>query len=727
MPFTFLNIALIGGVLAFNIPVLIHLFNRSRFKVVKWGAMHLLEPVIRKNRKRIQIEQIILLLVRAAIPCLIALAMARPVLTGWRALAGQSKTSMVLVMDNSYSMEAGGVTQSNFAQAQQHAMAIVRDLPRGSELMVLNMGGGVTPLGDAPSFNITRLGEELSKQSAGYGAADVPAAVDAARLILADMRLAKRDLVIVSDFQRVSWDTPEAEARQRALAAVNELPIKPSVTFLMVGKPVRDNVAVDALEFSRATLGVRQPLAIDATIHNYGDAAYPDILVRLKVDGEVRGEPQTLNLPPGEQAQVHFNATFDTAGSHVIEVFLEADALRADNTLLAAIPVWDRLPVLLVDGAPSAEPLKGETDFLRIALQPYMAGKVPLADLIDSKVISPEQLDEKAMAESRVVVLANVSQLSDAQLSALETWVRQGGSVIIAPGDRVNSAWYNARLYADGKGLLPARMTSLGGSLDAEAAPARIVQQHAEHKAMAFFNDPRNGNLSDADIKVWYKLDDRTVVSLPDAALIVAARMDNGDPFLMEKKYGQGTVLLTSVPLDADWSNLPVRPFFLPLVQQLVTYAASKVYPSRNVEVGQSLAAFLDPSAADKPATLTDPQGNRVELTPVLRGAQAVVEYTSTRLPGLYVLEPAGKDTAPVHFVVSTSRRESDLNLLTEDQVRAMAQPLGAQVASSLEQYHQLDKQRRFGRETWRWLFAAALGLLFAELLLQQYFTRKRV
>ena len=79
---TFLNFALLGGVAALGIPIIIHLFHKSRFQVVKWGAMHLLETVIRTNQRRIRLEQLILLIIRAAIPALLALLMARPVWKG---------------------------------------------------------------------------------------------------------------------------------------------------------------------------------------------------------------------------------------------------------------------------------------------------------------------------------------------------------------------------------------------------------------------------------------------------------------------------------------------------------------------------------------------------------------------------------------------------------------------------------------------------------------------
>src|SRR6185369_3335917 len=96
----YLNVSLLLGAAALSIPIIIHLFHKSRFKVVVWGAMHLLEAVIRQNQRRIRIEQWILLAIRCAIPALLALAMARPIWKCAAKLLGDTKTSTIVLLDN---------------------------------------------------------------------------------------------------------------------------------------------------------------------------------------------------------------------------------------------------------------------------------------------------------------------------------------------------------------------------------------------------------------------------------------------------------------------------------------------------------------------------------------------------------------------------------------------------------------------------------------------------
>ncbi|MDQ3622341.1 MAG: VWA domain-containing protein, partial [Verrucomicrobiota bacterium] len=587
---TFLNLALLGGIAALSIPVIIHFFHKSRFQVVKWGAMHLLEAVIRTNHRRIRLEQIILLIIRAAIPALLALAMARPVWKGAQRLLGDARTSTVVLLDNSYSMEAGRTGVSNFSLARDEAARIIAELRRGSDVSVVLMGEGGAPLLDEPTYDTARVVQALQQLNAGYGAANVPTALDSAANLFGQMHEPSRNLVVLTDFQRVSFPADEDPLLGQMIQRLKKLPIAPGITFFNAGAEVNDNVAVESLDFSRLMVGVGQKIQVRANLRNFGDAAYPDLRVYLKADNKEKSVSQ-LSLGPRETGQVLFTHAFDSPGSHVIEIQAEADPLKADNAYLAAIPVRDKVPVLLVNGDPNPEPLKGETDFAEIALQPFSAARVELADLISTKVVKTDDLNAKALSESAVVILANVRKLSDPALRALEEFVRNGGGLLIFPGNRIESQWYNGALFREGNGLAPLAFGPLAGDLKESAPALAVVSQRFENPALELFNDPRNGSLSDSAVKLWFRLQEPGATPLPEVTTL--ARLENGDPFLAEKRFGEGRVILCSTAVDGDWSNLPMRPFYLPLLQRLSVYLASTVYPPRNLEVGKPLVAFL--------------------------------------------------------------------------------------------------------------------------------------
>ncbi len=731
---TLLNGILAFGAAAFAIPLLIHLLNRTRFRTVPWGAMHLLESVLRVNQRRVRIEQILLLLVRCAIPVVLAFCLARPVLTGWQTLPGDAPTSMVVLLDNSYSMDAADNGRTRLAQAIDQASEIIAALGTGSEISVVETGGEPTPLLDRPIFDPKMMVRRVQSVRGGYGASDPVKSLDAGLTILADMANARRDLILLGDFQQTDWETIAPDRLAKIRRQIDALPIRPTVTLLDLGETLQENVSIESLEFSARALGTGEDLQIRAHLRNHGSKSYEGVRVRFRIDGSEQSASQ-IALPPLAAGQTLFTCRFETAGSHLVEVEAAVDdRLTTDNRYVAAVDVLERIGVLLVDGAPSREPLEGETDFLSVALTPYTYGRAKLSDLIQTKTISPGELNEKALAEARVVVLANVPKVKEEQVELLVEYVRGGGSLLIFSGNKMDVGWYNKALFCDGAGLLPMKLDLAVGDGVSEEKATRIVSQHFEHPALEIFNDRENGNLADAAIRKWYRLAGNTSgesrrpgmpASGDDASEpFVLARLETGDPLVVERRFGEGIVVQVATACDAEWSNLPMRPIYLPLTQQLITTMASQGMPPRNFEAGRPLVAVLPGAARDAPLGLTAPDGSRHTVQPAPRGTQSVVEFGRAHQPGVYTL--VGPDARPLHFVAETSRTESDLRTLDATRMQSLAADLGADVVGSAAEYLALDRSRRHGREIWRFLLAGVLGLMFLELVLQQRFSRVR-
>jgi hypothetical protein len=183
--------------------------------------------------------------------------------------------------------------------------------------------------------------------------------------------------------------------------------------------------------------------------------------------------------------------------------------------------------------------------------------------------------------------------------------------------------------------------------------------------------------------------------------------------------------LQSVVPCDADWSNLPLRPFFVPLMQRLVTHLATDAIPPRNLLPGQTIAAAFPEREAGRPMRLRRPDGESVPVKPERVGSRSLVEYADTRLPGVYTLKA---DPAPdTHFVVQPDAGESELERMSDAELDDLAQKLGASVVRSASEFRALDRDRRFGTEIWRELFWAVLVLLFLEMALQQWIGRKAI
>lgn len=719
----YLNPLLLGGLLAAAIPFVIYMFNRSQYKVHKWGAMHLLDAAMTTNRKKIKLEQILLLALRCSIPLFLALCMARPVITGMKNLIRNAKSSMVVLVDNSYSMESGDAAQNSFQKATEETSKVIDSLPRGSQVAVVGMAGPISKE-EVSGYDLSQSRRVIRDAKGGFGSASPAESLEsAAGLFAENMHHADRQLIIVSDFQKSSWGDKKSESRKRAFELVNSANVKPRLVLMDVGQEAQDNVAVESIELSQSIIGVGQKVKIRANIKNFSKQDFADLRVYFRADGESKAVSQA-NLGSGESTQVLFSYSFDKPGSHIVEVSIDADSLKADNACSLSVPVLDELPVLLVDGDPDSRVLKSETSFLNFALQPFAATRSELKDMTVPSTVEIAKFKPEMAVESRVMILANISKLNDEQLKAVSEFVSTGGGLMIFPGDKIDYNWYNDKLLQNGRGLLPLKLGKINSRTD-EEEPASIVSQHYNHPALDLFNDPRNGSLSGASIKLWYELQNIEGGSAENETVQTLAKLDNGDALLVEKKFGHGRVILSSIPADADWSNLPMRPFYLPLMQQLTAYLASTVYPPRNLEIGQNLAAILPLEDAGKMVSLTDPVGNIHDLPVVAKGSKSVVEFEDPQFPGIYVLQTTNDET--IHYVVKTERSESNLDRMSEKEIQDLARDMDAALVKDYEQYRETDQSRRYGQEIWMGLLWVVLIAAFGELFLIQHFTEKRV
>ena len=725
---SFLNSALAWGACAAAIPLILHILNRSRFRRVEWGAMHLLESVVKVNHKRFRFEQLILLLLRCAIPALLAFCLARPVLTGAEGLAGDAPVSLVVLLDRSYSMDAEGESGTRFTEAVEAATSIIEATPRGSEIAVIQTGGGTNPLFDQPVFNQQAVVRRLRTAQSGYGATDSPDALSAGLTTLAGMTNARKELIVISDFQTSDWEG-KATSSDIVRSAVDAMDIKPELTLLPVGQPANGNVSIESLDYSQRPLGIGHQLNVRANLRNHGTSLIDSARVVLKIDGTEQSVSQ-VSLSANAATQALFPCRFDEPGSHVVEVEVVADdGLKTDNRISTAVTVLNQIDVLLVDGDPNTQPLKSETDFLSVALTPYSLGRMKLSDIVKTQTITnTKQLNKEILETTSVVVLANVSRLHDEQTNVIAEYLTAGGAVVVCAGNKIDTRWYNEKLFAE-KQLLPAEFGVPRGKINEAGKSARLVSKY-DHPALQLYNDASNGDLSTAVIRQWYELREPETLTggeeTPTPSTVMA-RLNTGEPFLIERRIGDGVVLQMATACDADWSDLPLRPFFVPLVQELVTNIATRAAPPRNIRTGEPAVAVF-PTDADNTTDMTlsveTPAGIRRPVKSATEGNRSVVRFEDTSQPGVYAMTtPAGRD---IHFVANTPRSESELATLDDGQLQAVAEELNAKVAASPETYLEQERLRRHGREVWKYFLIALLVCMFLELVLQQRFSRVR-
>ena len=420
------------------LPVIIHLLNRRRDTVIDWGAMQFLD-LGRQSRRRIRLAELLLMLARMGLLALVALALARPFWAPRSAAASGEGSALsrdapprdaVLVIDGSASMDrrlVSGTTPR--ARAVAWARQFVRQSRPGDATAILVTGERVHPLVNPPRFDLVKLDEALTGIKAARGSSDIPAALVEAFRILEKTQNPARTIIVLTDGQRHAWRPGETNRWAMVRDLHHRLAFPPSIWSLALGvgeAAEMPNGSVGPLNVTRTLVTPGLPIAVTTTVENAG----PGPMVRtaeLFADGlPIAGSAQVVGpIPAGSRAPLSFRTSLTSPGSHLLTVRLDGvDALPRDDETDIPIEVAPAVPVLLVDGEPSSEPFRSETDFLRAALAPT-GDDTPQ---VRARVVTTAQLSPSVLKHQRVVVLANVDRLTSDQIAAMGAFVEAGAA-----------------------------------------------------------------------------------------------------------------------------------------------------------------------------------------------------------------------------------------------------------------------------------------------------------
>ncbi len=543
----FVQLGMLGALAALSIPVIVHLMFRRQARPVQLGTLQFLKVVLRDNARKRRIKRYLLLACRLACVALMAMLFARPFLLADEPTEGDRL--VVVLVDRSASMGlAGGTPPVDRAAAD---LGKIRGrLGRGTRLEVAAFDREVAP--------IARL-DDAPEAIAGPSAAgtDYDAAMAWARDVLARSRGRSRDLHILTDLQR--------SALGRGQAA--KLPQGVTVRVVDLGRAFPRNVAVTGLSASPAGPRPGEPVSVSATVRNASPLPVSGLGVKFHLEAEGAtpiDEARTIALDGDASATVEFAVPELAEGLWRGHVAVEGgDDLPFDDRRYLALAVAPPSRVLVVDGDPGRSPLEAETYFLKAALRLAPEGetyaKAPfdprVVDLFEAKGGLPD------LARASAVVLANVADLPAADARALLRFVERGGGLVVFTGDRV-TAEASASLVDAGLGV-----GRVVGPLSEPGRPWRLDRWEAAHPLLRPFSEPEHGDIRRPAFSGITRI-------TPDPSARVVARFRGGDPALLERSVGKGKVVWFASSCDRGWGDWPRGRMFLPMVHQMVAYAA---------------------------------------------------------------------------------------------------------------------------------------------------------
>lgn len=740
------------------LPLLIFLFYRQRYRVMPWAAMAFLARAVERNRRRLRIQNLLLLLLRILGIAALVAAVSRPELDEASVLASSGTSSSVLfVFDASYSMAARYGTQTAFDVAKDLSIHMVaQELAAGDRVGVVVGGKPKRVLYASPlridSSSRERIGQDLKDLRVQRVSDDVEALLAAALAYLprfndADSAGPVR-VVLLTDLQRSGLlqdgqggqDGQEDSRLEKLVDAIGAYGHVQVVD--CGGGGQRPNVGIVDLSLDDALVGADVPVVASVRVRSWAEDPMVGVTCSLFVDG-VLHQPKTLTLEPGEERVLTFTVTVTGPGAHVLRVELGADRLDVDNVRYFAILAREAVEVLLVDGERGERFGEGETDFLALALAPMREQGVAGAGLVQVRVIDEAQLEREVLDDVQVIVLANVAAPSEGAVAKLAPWVERGGGLVLGLGHLVDAKSWNERLLP--AGLLPGKLGTAVVAEEDDSAYAFVPEQLHHPVLRPFALEELRKLLVDARFTGYLEADAAAESSEVLASFRVKTfeedggavlEMDRpGSPAFIESRHGRGRVLLFASAVDGQWSNFFIHHSYLIFWQGVVSHLASGSTDAYNVHIGEALTLSVPALAYAPRAEVLTPSGARVITA--LKPAEGVpdwfqVGYGDTADLGVYSIR-VGQDQGDASsgyqasFAVNAEvGAESDLSRVEAPVLRRW---LGEK-ASVVEGAAGLVALREGGDagggwELWRALLWLVLGLLVVESVLASTLGRR--
>lgn len=675
---------LIAGVLLAAVPVIIHILNRRRFKVVQWAAMEYLLAAMRKNRRRLRFEQWILLATRCLVLALLGLALARPLAcsqTNLAAAGAQRSGLHVLVIDNSYSMGyevQRPEARTHLQQARLLAKQLIDRLSNGGEsVVIITAANPAAAVIAQPSYDLQGAKAAIDRIEQTSVGTDLAGALQLAMQIAeAQPAALRRELYLFTDGTRSAWDAPSAKLLHQQGEQLVKLY---HIVHFNLGRQNQWNQAVLELRPESNLVTTKFNNEFLADVKGYGPST--EATIQWKLDNQPLPGGANVKLDTQTPPQILSQLTIRTGGPHIISVSaIGPDALGIDNTRRRVVDAASELKVLIVEGDHGVGLMSGSAAFLTLALAPpaeaSAACNAKTNSAIAPELISDLELGNKVLADYRAVLLTNVARFPPEQADQLQKYVQQGGTLLLFMGEQVNADSYNKILLP--RHLMPGPLTKrMSVGADQKGFAFDFNPHGSLHPLLSIFSGEDKSGLDTAQVFTYWQVEpagsgiERVLDYLPAGTVpstSTTTAPHASDPAITAQSQGAGRVIFFSTTANADWTSFPAKPAYVTLMHELLLGSINSGDAWMNVIAGRPLVLPQSLKLTAAPV-LTDPASQSVVLEQSSGGeGQLIYRSVPLNIPGIYQLS-TGTRVYPI--AVNPPADEADVRTLDDSAIKA--------------------------------------------------------
>jgi len=642
------NPIMLGWLAAASAPIIIHLLNKRKYREAPWAAMSFLLAAIKKNSRRVQLEQWLLLALRTLLIVLVVVAAAEPGFRGAEQLLdSRERVHRVIVVDGSFSMDYRPTGElSYFQQARHLAERIIENGREGDGFSLVVLGSPSRTVVGAPLFNKSEMAKIVAEQKQPHGAGDLTNCMNELDRLLKKSQelhpqIRRRTVYFLTDLGKHTW---EPSAAERSVDAVAEFKARCErwgtdtvVSVVDVGVGDGENAAVVNLETDEPYGVVGLPSTLRTVVRNFGRQPRPNVAVSLLLDGR-KVEEKSLDLEPDGETTVVFDYPATNPprqpGSEIYSVELSPDRLEVDNRRYLVLESKAKLRVLVLrEAIISAEEEFGlENLVTALKLRPGVEPGAPSPVEVD--VETDDVLQRRELSDYDCVVLVDLKRMTPSAVKILNAYLREGGGLVTWLGPSADVSTYN-ELLADGASrILPAKLGTVVAEPQYKLNPLKY-----EHPLIAEFRGQDQGNLLNTPVYRYYKLN---LADRPQTRRALEFLNEAKDPLIVSEAIGQGRSLLIATSPQASWTTMPLSPGFVPIVQELLSYSSGGHVARGSRLVGEPLTGTVRRTTSSAKVTVLPPANPHDDIT----GARPPAAEQKAEAGGETAIPPAKNNDA---------------------------------------------------------------------------------
>ena len=686
---TFLNPAILFGLIAASIPIVLHFLNLRKLKRVEFSTLAFLKELQKTKIKRIKLKQWLLLLLRIAIIIFLVMAFARPTVKSLTVgNSSAAKTTAVIIIDNTFSMSVVTGNGSYLNRAKQIAKNLLSNFQEGDEIVLLSIGS-LSQETIQPTTNHRQLTKQIDELEISEVSRTLNESIVKAAQVLYQSNNYNKEIYLLTDLQK-----------GRIYNSSNELSnlssiLNSNVRLYLIDLSEKEsvNLGVEEIKPNNQIFEKGKTVSFDIRVKNYSDQSVNNSVASLFVNGK-RSAQQSVSLAPGESKIIPFETTLLDTGLVEIYAELEDDDILQDNKRFFSVYVPDRISVLfLTDNRDDAK-------FVKYAIDDPTKQKVTITENSLSQVSSLNLKNYDA-----VVVIGSER---NTDWRNLFSYAESGGGLILMPSSQSTLSNFQKICMA----LNISTPVSAVGKINSQDSPALFDKINYQDPLFAdLFENNKQLQIESPEIYYYFKI-------VPGGSGKNIISMFDGSSFLSEYKSGAGKVFLFNSSLNLSWNNFPLKGFFAPLINRLVLYSSSKLKEQNTFYAGQNIIADISNHSISQ-IKAEKPDGENEYVNSDSLTNQNYFTYTKTDEAGTYKFYSSNK--LLYYISVNHDPKESVTDKADFSEFEDYLKQIGFEGKSfSLSPNDDFTKviyQSRFGTELWKYFLIAVLLLAITESL----------